>query len=65
MHARRVIKLLGIDHLFNGVTYCDYAEGAKVGKLMCKPDGEMFEQAMCDAGLCVGRDENRCYFCGR
>ena len=62
MHARRVVKLLGIDHLFDGVTYCDYAEGAKVGKLVCKPDREMFEQAMTDAGLCVGRDENRCYF---
>lgn len=61
-HARRVVKLLGIDHLFDGVTYCDYAEGARIGKLVCKPDVQMFEQAMSDAGLCVGRDEGRCYF---
>ena len=62
MHARRVIKLLGIDRLFDGVTYCDYTEGAKLGKLVCKPDREMFERAMSDAGLCIGRDKNRCYF---
>ena len=58
-HARRVIKLLGIDHLFDGVTYCDYEEGARNGVLVCKPEKAMFEKAMKDAGV---NDPSRCYF---
>lgn len=55
-HAKRVLRLLGVEDLFEGVTYCDYAEWP----LVCKPMGEMFEKAEREAG--VGRGE--CYFVG-
>lgn len=55
-HAKRVLRLLGVEELFEGVTYCDYAEWP----LVCKPMGEMFEKAEREAG--VGRGE--CYFVG-
>ncbi|KAF8461671.1 Haloacid dehalogenase-like hydrolase-domain-containing protein [Kalaharituber pfeilii] len=59
-HALRVVRLLGIAHLFDGVTYCDYEEGARTGRLICKPDKEMFEKAMREAG--VEGQPDRCYF---
>ena len=61
-HAKRVVKLLGIEDFFDGVTYCDYVQGEKDGRLVCKPEREMFEKAMHDTGLVVGRDEGRCFF---
>lgn len=57
-HAKRVIRLLGVDDLFEGVTYCDY--GAK--KLICKPKAEMFEKAEREAGAKSAAD---CYFVGQ
>ncbi|KAK3721745.1 putative suppressor of disruption of TFIIS [Vermiconidia calcicola] len=54
-HGRRVVKLLGIDDLFEGVTYCDY--GAP--KLLCKPTPEMYAKAMREAGV---TDLEDCYF---
>lgn len=56
-HGARVVKLLGVDDLFQGMTYCDY--GAE--KLLCKPAPEMFAKAMRQAGA---RDAGRCYFVG-
>ena len=56
------MKLLGIEDFFDGVTYCDYVQGEKDGRLVCKPEREMFEKAMHDTGLVVGRDEGRCFF---
>lgn len=56
------MKLLGIEDFFDGVTYCDYVQGEKDGRLVCKPEREMFEKAMYDTGLVVGRDEGRCFF---
>lgn len=55
-HAWRVVRLLGIHDLFEGLTFCDY------GKIpmICKPMPEMFERAMQDSG--AGRDVSRCYF---
>lgn len=41
-HGLRVVKLLGIDDLFDGITFCNY------GKLplVCKPMTEMFDNVM-------------------
>nr|POE94592.1 uncharacterized protein c24b11.05 [Quercus suber] len=54
-HGRRVVKLLGVDDLFEGMTFCDY--GAE--RLLCKPAPEMFAKAMQEAGV---QDPARCYF---
>ncbi|SMR59184.1 unnamed protein product [Zymoseptoria tritici ST99CH_1E4] len=54
-HGKRVVKLLGIDHLFEGITYCDY--GAE--KLLCKPDPDMFAKAMRESGA---TDWSQCYY---
>lgn len=55
-HARRVLRLLGVEALFEGFTYCDYAQWP----LVCKPMGEMFEKAEREAGLGGGE----CFFVG-
>ncbi|KAI9825057.1 MAG: hypothetical protein M1832_001376 [Thelocarpon impressellum] len=57
-HGRRVVRLLGVDDLFEGITYCDY--GAE--RLVCKPHVEMFEKAQREAGVESAGD---CYFVGR
>ncbi|KAK5175584.1 suppressor of deletion of TFIIS [Saxophila tyrrhenica] len=54
-HGRRVVKLLGVEDLFDGITYCDY--GAE--KLLCKPTPEMYAKAMREAGV---TDPEECYF---
>jgi pyrimidine 5'-nucleotidase len=46
-HGMRVVKLLGIDDLFEGITYCDY--GAQ--ELLCKPDVRAYEKAEREAGV--------------
>lgn len=56
-HGKRVVRLLGIDDLFDGLTYCDYGQIPFV----CKPQPEMFQKAMREAG--IDRWEN-CYFVG-
>lgn len=45
-HARRVVKLLGVEDMFEGVTYCDYSKQP----LLAKPHVEMFEKAEREAG---------------
>jgi len=45
-HGRRVVKLLGIEDLFEGITYCDYRERP----LVPKPIPAMFEKAEREAG---------------
>ncbi|KIW14189.1 pyrimidine 5'-nucleotidase [Exophiala spinifera] len=45
-HGRRVVKLLGIEDLFEGITYCDYSQTP----LAPKPLPEMFEKALREAG---------------
>lgn len=57
-HAEKVVKLIGIDDLFDGLTYCDYAEQP----LLCKPDERMFAKAMRAAGVDKVED---CYFVGK
>ncbi|KNG46844.1 pyrimidine 5-nucleotidase [Stemphylium lycopersici] len=54
-HGKRVVKLLQIDDLFEGITYCDYGSD----KFYCKPHVEMFEKAMAEAGI---KSNERCYF---
>ena len=56
-HATRVIKLLGLEGCFEGVTYCDY--GAKT--LVPKPRAAMFEKAEREA---KAPSAGQCYFVG-
>ena len=61
-HAKRVLRLLGVEGLFEGVTYCDYGEWPFV----CKPMGEMFEKAEREAGVTkeAGVEGAQCFFVG-
>lgn len=54
-HARRVVRLLGVGDMFEGVTYCDYSRQP----LLAKPHVEMFEKAERDSGAAGSKD---CYF---
>ncbi|CVK84856.1 probable pyrimidine 5`-nucleotidase [Fusarium mangiferae] len=54
-HGKRVVRLLGVEDLFEGLTYCDYSQVPFV----CKPHKEMFDKAMREAGV---SDVSRCYF---
>ncbi|KAK4631282.1 hypothetical protein CLAFUW4_02619 [Fulvia fulva] len=54
-HGRRVVKLLEVEDMFEGITYCDYS----AEKLLCKPDPAMFAKAMREAGI---TDPSQCYF---
>ena len=56
-HAARVLKLLGIDDLFEGITYCDYGSLP----LVCKPSQAMYIKAEKDAGA---PGPEQCYFVG-
>ena len=56
-HGMRVVRLLGIDDLFEGITYCDYA----ALPMLRKPQKGMFQKAMREAGAKEGRE---CYFIG-
>ncbi|KAL6237345.1 hypothetical protein BDW75DRAFT_86764 [Aspergillus navahoensis] len=54
-HGKRVVKLLQVDDLFEGITYCDYANPP----LICKPSQLMYDKAERDAGA---MDRSQCYF---
>ena len=56
-HAHRVIRLLGIDGMFEGVTYCDYSKVPFV----CKPHKDAYVKAMKEAGVEKWED---CFFVG-
>jgi pyrimidine and pyridine-specific 5'-nucleotidase len=56
-HAKRVTRLLGVDDLFGGMTYCDYS----AEKLLCKPSTEMYDKAMREANA---PNVSKCYFVG-
>lgn len=49
-HGLRVVRLLGIADLFEGITYCDYAQTP----LVPKPLPAMFDKAEREAGVGVG-----------
>ena len=57
-HGRRVVRLLGVEDMFEGMTYCDY--GAR--PLLCKPNPAMFEKAEAESGVA---SVDQCYFIGR
>lgn len=57
-HGKRVVKLLQVDDLFEGMTYCDYGSE----KFYCKPRAEMFDKAMKEAGV---KSNKNCYFVGK
>lgn len=54
-HGRRVVKLLGVEDMFEGITYCDY--GAK--HFTCKPHKQKFAEAQRDAGA---TSVEQCFF---
>ncbi|KAG0310572.1 hypothetical protein BGZ99_000297 [Dissophora globulifera] len=54
-HAKRVISILGLDGVFQGMTFCDYTHP----RFVCKPDQKAFEKAMREAGV---QDPSLCYF---
>jgi len=56
-HGKRVTRLLGVDDLFGGMTFCDYA----AEKLLCKPAPAMFDKAMREANV---TNVDYCYFVG-
>ena len=56
-HGKRVVKLLQIDDLFEGMTYCDYGSD----KFYCKPHVGMFDKAMAEAGV---KSNKNCYYVG-
>jgi len=56
-HGRRVIRLLELEGIFDGMTYCDYGSIP----LVCKPHRDMFDKAMREAGV---TDVNNCFFVG-
>lgn len=52
-HAIRVVKILGVADLFDGITYCDYTK-LKFGKnhsVMCKPNPQYYQLAKLQSGL--------------
>jgi pyrimidine and pyridine-specific 5'-nucleotidase len=57
-HGKRVVRLLGVDNLFEGLTYCDYSQVPFV----CKPQKGMFLKAMKEAGI---SDVSKCFFVGK
>ena len=54
-HGRRVVRLLGVEDLFEGMTYCDYA----AQKFVCKPSPGMFDIAQRQAGV---SSRQQCFF---
>ena len=56
-HAKRVISLLELEGVFEGITYCDYSSMP----LVCKPHAEAFARAMKQAGVDKVED---CFFVG-
>lgn len=57
-HGQRVVKLLGIDDLFEGITFCDYSSART---FLCKPNPDMYALAQSDAGV---TSADQCYFIG-
>ena len=57
-HGRRVVRILGVEDLFEGMTYCDYGRPP----LLCKPHAAMFAKAEAEARVSPAQG---CYFVGR
>lgn len=56
-HGQRVVRLLGVQDMFEGITFCDYSKRP----FICKPHPEMFQKAEQEAGVQSVTD---CYFVG-
>jgi len=54
-HAKRVLGILGVDDLIEGVFFCDYAQE----NFYCKPEAEFYQQALQAAGV---TDPSKCLF---
>ena len=54
-HGMRTVKLLGVEDLFEGITYCDYTENI----LTAKPVTKMFQKAEREADI---SDHSKIYF---
>lgn len=54
-HAQRVIRLLGVQDMFEGITYCNYG----TLPLLCKPHAEMYEKAEKEAEV---ESAEQCFF---
>jgi len=54
-HGKRVVRILGIDDQFEGITYCDYG----ASPMLCKPDERVYVKAMKEAGV---KDWKDCFF---
>lgn len=54
-HACRVVRILGVERYFEGITFCDYASG----KLVLKPSQKMYTVAERDADV---EDVRQCFF---
>ncbi|KAK4697063.1 pyrimidine and pyridine-specific 5'-nucleotidase, partial [Lecanoromycetidae sp. Uapishka_2] len=54
-HGKRVVKLLGVDDMFEGITYCNYEQLP----LVAKPHAKMFNKAEAEAGAA---SSDHCYF---
>jgi len=54
-HAQRVLKILNVDDLVDGLVFCDYSDK----DFSCKPEREFFDQALVKAGI---TDPSKCYF---
>ncbi|MCJ1437860.1 hypothetical protein MMC27_007247 [Xylographa pallens] len=57
-HGERIVKLLGVDDLFEGITFCDYTQEL----LVCKPHPEMYALAELQAGV---SSAGECFFVGQ
>ncbi|KAG5342535.1 hypothetical protein C0989_000663 [Termitomyces sp. Mn162] len=54
-HAERVLRILKLDDLIDGLVYCDY----EVKDFSCKPEPEFYQLAMKKANI---SDPSKCYF---
>ncbi|KAG6810876.1 hypothetical protein H0H92_009997 [Tricholoma furcatifolium] len=54
-HAERVLRILQLDALVDGLVYCDY----KLKDFSCKPEPEFYRIAMKQANV---SDPSKCYF---
>ncbi|CAF9926423.1 MAG: hypothetical protein HETSPECPRED_006330 [Heterodermia speciosa] len=57
-HAQRVVKLLGVEDMFEGLTYCDYSKVP----LHPKPHTEAYEKAEAESGVLSIQE---CFFIGK
>ncbi|KAF8621583.1 hypothetical protein AX15_007608 [Amanita polypyramis BW_CC] len=55
LHAQRVLRILELEHLVDGLVYCNY----ETKDFTCKPEPKYYKMAMQQAGI---SDPSKCYF---